>query len=968
VPTTGNHTGSEKSQHGLSQDHLLNRIPLLAGKSAQAKFLAEHPELLNSETISRLADLVRDQSKINTAKAIPIAQLAMAIAAKLKDRPSLARSWRAMGNALYVSGDNLQAVAYHDKARKTFAALRNRRELARTLSASTQPLILTGNYQRALSNAKQARRMLLALRESGRVARLDVNIGNIFHRQDRFAEALRWYRRAHRNFLTHSNEDAEGLAVALHNVAVCLVSLNDFHGALAAHEQARTIAQQHGMHILVDQADYNIAALHHLRGEHSRAIAMLLSTREACKKTDDRYHVSLCQLDLSEIYLQLNLSGPAAQTAQEAAEGFQKLGMGYEAGKSLVNLALAKAAQGELAEASQLLMKARREFVIEKNSVWPYLIDLYQADIMIAQGRHREAQWLSLAANRVFKRARIPSVFVQGCLLQARSCLLSQKLEAANRHCSLALASLEKIELPALASRAQQLMGQIHLAGGSGAGAYKHFDKARLLLEKTRAGLHNEELKISFVKDKLEIYEGLVQLCLDRSPGTPDFEKAFAHIEQSKSRSLQDLISHSQDDVSDLSADGENHRRAIDLRAEINWYSRKLAQEQLRGAESSQSVIVDLRAAIRKRENEMLRLVREMPPAEAISEGLASSEPANLAEIRVTLPPDSTLIEYFQIQDRLLAAVLTPEQLRILPVAQMTQVAPLIEMLQFQLSKFRLGPEYLNTFGDSLLQTAQQHLKNLHDQLFLPLREHLEGQHLVIVPHGRLHRLPFQALFDGRDYLADQFTISYAPSATIHALCHKRSVNRRGPALVMGVADEAAPLMRDEAVAVAEIIPGSELFLDDKATAAVLQKKGSQARIIHIAAHGHFQPDSPMFSGIRLGDSTLNLLDLYRFKLPAELITFSGCATGVSQVAEGDELLGLVRGLIYAGAGAMLLTLWDVPDSSTLEFMTSFYRHLVNGAKKAVALQNAARSVRENYPHPYYWAPFSLVGNPSAGY
>jgi CHAT domain-containing protein len=94
-----------------------------------------------------------------------------------------------------------------------------------------------------------------------------------------------------------------------------------------------------------------------------------------------------------------------------------------------------------------------------------------------------------------------------------------------------------------------------------------------------------------------------------------------------------------------------------------------------------------------------------------------------------------------------------------------------------------------------------------------------------------------------------------------------------------------------------------------------------------------------------------------------ELITLSGCTTGASMVAGGDELLGLVRGLIYAGAKAALLTLWEVHDQSTLEFMVNFYRHLTAGAKKAEALQKAMWHVRERYPHPYYWAPFNLVGN-----
>jgi len=116
-----------------------------------------------------------------------------------------------------------------------------------------------------------------------------------------------------------------------------------------------------------------------------------------------------------------------------------------------------------------------------------------------------------------------------------------------------------------------------------------------------------------------------------------------------------------------------------------------------------------------------------------------------------------------------------------------------------------------------------------------------------------------------------------------------------------------------------------------------------------------------MFSGIRLADSVLSLMDLYQMKLPAELVTLSGCATGANAIAGGDELLGLIRGLIYAGARAALLTLWDVHDRSTLEFMTLFYRHLTQGVNKTLALQKAACHLRERYPHPYYWAAFSLI-------
>ena len=117
-----------------------------------------------------------------------------------------------------------------------------------------------------------------------------------------------------------------------------------------------------------------------------------------------------------------------------------------------------------------------------------------------------------------------------------------------------------------------------------------------------------------------------------------------------------------------------------------------------------------------------------------------------------------------------------------------------------------------------------------------------------------------------------------------------------------------------------------------------------------------------MFSALQLGGSRLSLFDLYQLELHAELVTLSGCGTGLNVVEGGDELMGLVRGLLYAGAHSALVTLWDVNDHTTAEFMRAFYGRLRGGADPAAALRQAMQAIRQEYPHPYHWAPFVLVG------
>jgi CHAT domain-containing protein len=291
-----------------------------------------------------------------------------------------------------------------------------------------------------------------------------------------------------------------------------------------------------------------------------------------------------------------------------------------------------------------------------------------------------------------------------------------------------------------------------------------------------------------------------------------------------------------------------------------------------------------------------------------------------------------------------------------------SRVQKLLQWLQLQLSKFRLNPQYLATFSEPLLFSTEAHLKSLYQELIAPIRELLQGEHLVIVPHGLLHYVPFHALHDGTSYLVDRFSISYAPSASVYTVCQTKEVNESGDSLVLGVPDAQAPSIRTEVEALSGILPNARLFVGEAATEDVLRTYGRGSRMVHIATHGYFRQDNPMFSSIRLGSSHLSLYDISHLQLPAELIVLSGCATGLNVVTPGDEVMGLVRGLLQAGAQSLILSLWDVHDESTKEFMIGFYTRLQQGLSKAKAMQATMLELRKRYPHPYQWAPFSLIG------
>ena len=945
----------------ISREELFLQLAGLGSDAALRQFLLRHKTLLRSAVVKQLADLVVEKIRVDTKHALALSDAALMIARKLRRKEDLALGLRARANALYACGDNRAAVEHHQKAIELYQSLKIWKEAGRTLSSSIQPLILLGEYDRAFQASERAREIFTQLGEPRRIASLENNVGNIFHRQDRFEEALAHYERAYNTLSEY--EDWERVAITLHNMAMCLISLNDFPRSLDCYQKSRELSVRYGMPLLRDQADYNIAYLYYFRGEYSRAIEMLFATRRACELTGDAYHLALCHMDLSEIYLELNLSEEAREMAQEAFQRFEKLGMGYEAAKSLANEAIAHGQQGKIVQALELFTRARQLFAREKNQVWPWLLDLYQGLLLFHEGRYFEARRLCSGAAAFFDQTIVPSRAALAHLLLARIALQVGELPLAAQETEAAIAKMKGLQTPVLAYQAHLLRGQLAQGRGDRGAALVAYREACSWLETMRSRLHSEELKISFVKNRLQVFEALVELHLSGPPGEISAAEAFGWMEAAKSRSMTEMIFQSGQTLP-LGDVGQSElvRRIRDLREELNWYYHRIEQEQLRPEENSPKRLQQLQEKALSQEKELLRTLRELPAHERENATLEGPADFSLQRLQAAVPEDAALIEYYSTGEQLIAAVVTRENIEIIPVSLVSRALHYLHLLRFQISKFRMGTAYAQKFERPMLQATQSHLQALHAELVAPLEGRLNAKHLIFVPHGALHFLPFHVLRNGDRYLCDSYTVSYAPSATVFALCQEKIGKDLRNSLVLGIPDERAPEILAEVKSVASLLPFPELFLGGDATTEVLRQRGSTSKLLHIATHGSYRQDNPMFSSIRMGDGYLNLYDLYQMRLPSKLVTLSGCATGMNFVSAGDELLGLQRGLFCAGASSLLLSLWDVHDQSTAKLMEAFYKNYIAGQELAAALQAAMQQIREEHPHPYFWAPFVLAG------
>ena len=233
--------------------------------------------------------------------------------------------------------------------------------------------------------------------------------------------------------------------------------------------------------------------------------------------------------------------------------------------------------------------------------------------------------------------------------------------------------------------------------------------------------------------------------------------------------------------------------------------------------------------------------MKEATIAEAHEAGLEVASAVSLEQIRSALPADATLVEFFRAKDHYLACVLTRNELYIAPVTVQPRIQKLLQLLQFQMSKFRLDAKYLSTFTEPLLDATQAHLKNLYQELIAPIRRRLNSKHLVFVQHGLLHYVPFHALHDGESYLIDRFSVSYAPSASVYALCQSKPANTTGDPLILGVPDAQTPSIQTEVEALSAMFPKAKASRENKRPSQCYEPTVVSSRIVHIATHGYFR-------------------------------------------------------------------------------------------------------------------------------
>jgi CHAT domain-containing protein len=478
--------------------------------------------------------------------------------------------------------------------------------------------------------------------------------------------------------------------------------------------------------------------------------------------------------------------------------------------------------------------------------------------------------------------------------------------------------------------------------------ALNAYKEAIAVAEGLRGSLQDAALRSGFLEDKQEMYHGAVwsAVALRRA------EEAWGLAERARSRAFLDLLG-----TQTVLSKGKT-RALVDEEVRLRA---RLSAARTAVEEASEEDAADARAeaeAADRAYREFLDRVRKESVEQA---SLMSVEPVNAPELQALLPEGTTLVEYLVSRNGTFAWAITRSSVTVVRINVPR------EQIVAEVRAFRQGIE-----GQAPLPDAQKLAETLHERLVAPVRGHIKGTRVVVVPHDVLHYLPFGALRSktGR-WLVEDYTLSTLPSASVLKFLEgKRTASGGGGVLAVGNPDLGSALnlryAEREARVVGDHYAGASVLLRQEATETRAKALADSARLLHFATHGELNERDPLASGLLLtpgggNDGRLEVREIFGLDLKAQLVVLSACETGLGQLSTGDELVGLQRAFLYAGSPAVVTTLWKVDDRASFALMREFYDRLPK-ADAGQALQAAQRAVMKEFPHPFAWAAFGLTG------
>ncbi|TMD63057.1 MAG: CHAT domain-containing protein, partial [Chloroflexi bacterium] len=842
---------------------------------------------------------------------------------------------------------------------------------------------------------------------------IDHNTAMIYAQIGRYQAAHQLYERMRAIYptVTDQNETTIQLYIALAemNQAIDLGCLGNFEQAYLLQQQALSSFVALGEIDLIVMAETNLGDLDYMRGFYGSALRRYYQAYDRLIQgtVDDPLLLAYLKLCIANCLVKLNRAQEACLMSEQAVKTYRQVGISLSTGNALHQHASTLIASGRLEEALVVLEEALT--LISRSGFEHYISSarLQQAELLLVMGsttaafeharlirEHCEAKGLVVHAVRaglvmvgaLLEKSQQLSVDQEQrtALFQEAEILCKQTITAARQH-----------NLQESIYKSHYLLGRLFVLQENPRKAARQYRAAIAHIE---CILHDlvYDLSPSFLYSRWTVFEEMIALCLQQS----QVEHAFSYLERARSMALHQYLNKSgalrgkseeQQSTVVPSVSQTSSAQLLRIQQELkNWQERyRDYNVMLADIDTSVSPTVDravIQAEMKRCEEEISQLFERLyvyESATTLNTNTRKHTPrqvqqVDLMRLRQRLSPDQLLLAYFLYKGKLVIFAATTKDLVTHEISDgVEQLERLLPLLHAHLDP-RGWPRSEKPSSD----VVRRLLTRLYNILVRPVANLLPSPSglLTIVPYGPLHKLPFHALYDGSRFLVENFQVNYLPASSLlqhfasgESQLHHRSADSsmagKKP-LVFGYSDNGhLQRVKDEAQTIATLLGGT-CYFESEATITHLIEQAPGSPIIHLATHGQSRLDAPNFSYVRLADGQLNAIDAFSLDLRAcELVTLSGCETGLALSGGGDEQLGLGRAFLAAGTSSLVISLWPVEDTATNELMKLFYQYLLQGESKVQALRAAQcqlmQHANSNYAHPYLWAAFRLVGDPT---
>lgn len=804
-------------------------------------------------------------------------------------------------------------------------------------------------------------------------------LGYLACEQTEFPDAIAYTTTAH-DLFDELNASQE-LASTKVNLGWIMTRLDRFEQALEYLHSAAQLALDGGRQTKAAVCYGNIGSVYFKQGHYAQALEYQLRAREIFARQNMVERLIECDLELGYIYYAMGDYRAALAAFEYPARTSRELKMWSLLAESQLYRAHALIADGKRAAARKALTESRALFVKNKQSAFIALCDRLAAKI---EPDRRAALAGLERSRRNFQRHEL-DVEVALCDLTRAELQIEWRDWAAAKSSLVRANQVLGEAFPDQSWRVAYNLARVAQAQNDLAQAQQYYAQTAQLLARLRGAMWVESFSNVLFASRRYALDNALEFFAQQQFR----ENALALIETAKAQVFVHSLGvrewrtgeRDQPEVKALVArEQELYRQLQTARAQSTFQVAPGTPTSTRGIEFSERGLAQRTAERQALANEYEKVVARLHLIQQGLRGVPDLSPFDLDAFRdmanTRWGQDWNVLSYYFAQDRLYIVWLSPHTLQV-------TFAPWSDDDQAALN--RAAGTHANVRELVYNQTIHgvrapgdptESLRYLAKRLIpAELLASTQDQICIVVPHGTLHLLPFAALLGESAPLLEHLTFLYTPGLqALVQLAQAAPTTRTRPRfLTLGVesfVDRAPTLEHTRAeIDSMESLLGKQATVrwQKDATRAWLLKQNDAHALrrfdhLHFATHAIVEMEAPHTGRILLADGDLTVLEILDLDLNARLVTLSVCSSAVGKGGSGDEWVGLARAFFYAGARAIVASLWAVDDQSTVQLMEKFYKNLNNGYSIARSLQMAQASLRALGYSPYQWAPFIAIG------